>query len=368
MINSMNQKQNILSRFQAGQLSDPVFMPDLTLWYKWHKARNTLPGKYKRHTMVEIAQVLGCPVWNPLRPWRMNNPGVDIIEEKSDNEKVIRYKTPERELTERWEIGRDGDWWQVEYPIKGMDDLSAARTVVQSRRYELDPDIIPNLSREEVKKHVIVLELPMQPYADLLHNFLGWGEGLMLLMGQGKAPLTEMMVLMEEKRLAILEEIAALPGDLALAADNLDGQYISPPIFKDHLQESYEKTAEMFHNHGKKLMVHVGGPGRHLFPLLVQAGMDGVQGVSGPPQSNATLQEARAVSGPDFTLWGGIPQDLLIPTYTESELMESIQEVIAHVGQDNRMIIGIADRVPVDCDFSRLQTVIKLIAAAADPS
>ena len=66
---------------------------------------------------------------------------------------------------------------------------------------------------------------------------------MMLLMGQGKAPLTEMMVLMEEKRLAILEEIAALPGDLALAADNLDGQYISPPIFKDHLQESYEKTA-----------------------------------------------------------------------------------------------------------------------------
>lgn len=87
-----------------------------------------------------------------------------------------------------------------------------------------------------------------------------------------------------------------------------------------------------------------------------------------PSRSNATLQEARDVSVPDFTLWGGIPQDLLIPTHTESELMQSIQEVIDHVGLDNRMIIGIADLVPVDCDFSRLQTVIKLIAAAADPS
>jgi hypothetical protein len=151
MMDSMNQKQNILSRFQPGQLSAPVFMPDLTLWYKWHKDRNTLPEKYKNHTMVEIAQVLGCPVWNPLRPWRMDHLGVDIIEEKSDNEKVICYKTPERELTQRWEIGPDGDWWQVEYPIKGMDDLSAARTVVQSRQYKLDPDMISNLSREEVK-------------------------------------------------------------------------------------------------------------------------------------------------------------------------------------------------------------------------
>lgn len=90
MIDPMDQKQNILSRFQAGKLNDPVFMPDLTLWYEWHKVRNTLPEKYKSHTMVKIAQVLGCPVWNPFRPWRINNLGVDIIKEESDNEKVIR--------------------------------------------------------------------------------------------------------------------------------------------------------------------------------------------------------------------------------------------------------------------------------------
>ena len=61
----------------------------------------------------------------------------------------------------------------------------------------------------------------------------------------------------------------------------------------------------------------------------------------------------------------GVPEQLLIPGFPDQRLQ---QAVIAHVGQDNRMIIGIADRVPVDCDFSRLQTVIKLIAAAADPS
>lgn len=362
----MDQKQNILSRFQAGQLSAPVFMPDLTLWYKWHKDRNTLPDQHKNHTMVEIARQLGCPVWNPLRPWRMDHPGVDIVEERSGTEKVIRYKTPERELTERWELGPDGDWWQVEYPVKGTDDLDAALAVARSRQYELVPDSVSDLSPEEGKDHVVVLELPMQPYADLLHNFLGWSDGLMLLLGPDKTRLSEMMALMEEKRLNILEKIAALPGDLALAADNLDGQYISPPVFKDHLQKSYEKTAEICHAHGKKLMVHMGGPGKHLFPLLAQTGVDGVQGVSGPPQSDATLEEARGLSGPDATLWGGIPQDLLIPTHTESELTKSVQKAVAHVRKDRRMIIGIADRVPVDCDFSRLQTVIRLVAEAAD--
>ena len=368
MMDSMNQKQNILSRFQTGQWGAPVFMPDLTLWYKWHKDRNTLPGKYKSCTMVEITRQLGCPAWNPLRPWRMDHPGVDIVEERSGTEKVIRYKTPERELTERWELAHNGDWWQVEYPVKGTDDLNAALDLARSRQYELVPDIVSDLSTEKEKDQVVILELPMQPYADLLHNFLGWSDGLMLLLGPGKILLSEIMALMEEKRLNILEEIAALPGDLAFAADNLDGQYISPPIFKDHLQKSYEKTAEICRTHGKKLMVHMGGPGKHLFPLLAQAGVDGVQGVSGPPQSNATLEEARSLSGPDVTLWGGIPQDLLIPAHSESDLKRSVQEAVTHAGQDKRMIIGIADRVPVDCDFSRLQTVIRLVAEAADLS
>ncbi len=30
---------------------------------------------------------------------------------------------PDRTLTERWSVGPDGDWWQVEWPVKGLKDF-----------------------------------------------------------------------------------------------------------------------------------------------------------------------------------------------------------------------------------------------------
>ena len=41
-------------------------------------------------------------------------------------------------------------------------------------------------------------------------------------------------------------------------------------------------------------------------PLLAEAGVDGVEGIAGPPQSDITLAEARQLAGPGITLWGGI--------------------------------------------------------------
>ena len=152
----------------------------------------------------------------------------------------------------------------------------------------------------------------MRPYSDLLHTMLGWGEGLMLLMGEGRPMLLEMLGLLEEKLAALTAQIAGLAGDVLLAPDNLDGQYISPRVFREQMAESYRRTAEAAHAQDKRLVVHAGGPVRRLLPLLAAAGVDVVEGVAPPPQSDATLAEARAAAGPDLILWGGIPQDLLL--------------------------------------------------------
>jgi len=92
--------------------------------------------------------------------------------------------------------------------------------------------------------------------------------------------------------------------------------------------------------------------------------VDAVQGISGLPQSNADLAEARTVAGLVLTLWGGIPQDLLITTHEETELINCVEEVISHAKQDGRVIIGVADRVPVEYEIFRLKTVADMIAAA----
>jgi hypothetical protein len=186
---------------------------------------------------------------------------------------------------------------------------------------------------------------------------LGWSEGLMLVMAE-EDRLVEMLEVMEDKRKKLIQNLAAdFRHSIFLAPDNLDGQFISPAAFKKHLESDYQKTCETLHRRDNYLWVHIGGISKHLLSLLADSGIDGLAGISGPPQSDAPLSEARKATGPDITLWGGIPQDYVMPMHDLSVLIESVEAAKAFAALDNRTIIGIADHVPVDAEFSRLKEI-----------
>ena len=366
------------------------YLPDLTLWHKWHQSRGTLPEAWRSYSLAQVAEALGVSAWIVEHPWRVEHVGITVASEKVQGERIIRYETSAGTLTARWSLGPDGDWWQTEYPVKTLEDLAAAREVVAARTYVVEPGGSADSERASggvgesangesandesrltfhvsrtTQSAILALELPMRPYSDLLHTMLGWGEGLMLLMGEGRPMLMEMLGLLEEKLAGLTDQIAGLAGDVLLAPDNLDGQYISPRVFREQMAESYRRTADATHAQGKLLVVHAGGPVRRLLPLLAQAGVDVVEGVAPPPQSDATLAEARAAAGPDLILWGGIPQDLLLPERDESEFEAVVKEAAIQAAQDGRTIVGIADRVPVNADIARLQAMSRLIAEAS---
>ena len=357
----MTLRSEILARFTGAGGSAPLFLPDLTLWHKWHRERGTLPAGWHDFTLPQAARYLNAAIWAVARPWQATTPGITSRSEESADERIIRHETPFGTLTTRFTRGPDGDWWLTEYPVKSGDDLAAARALVDARTYKLDTSDLAELRKAVGEDGVIALELPMRPYSDVLHAFLGWSEGLMLFAGDGRPALLEMLAILEEKAQTLTEQVAALAGDLLLAPDNLDGQYISPKIFRDQFAGSYRRTAESAHRYGKPLVVHVGGPIRRVLPLLAEAGVDGVEGIAGPPQSDASLAEARQLAGPGLTLWGGIPQDLLQDIHAQDVFEAGVAEAIRQANGDNRMILGVADRVPVDAEFARLQAIPGLV-------
>ena len=357
----MTLRSSILARFTGDAVASPPFLPDLTLWHKWHHERGTFPEGWGVPTPVEAARRLDAAVWAVARPWQISTPGILMRHEETAQEWIIRHETPERVLTTRFTRGPDGDWWLTEYPVKSVDDLAAALNLARARTYAFDEAGLVALREAVGEDGVVALELPMRAYADVLHAFLGWSEGLMLFAGDGRPILLEMLSVLEEKLRVLTEQVAALPGDILLAPDNLDGQYISPRIFRDQFAESYRRTAEIAHRHGKQLVVHVGGPVRRILPLLAEADVDGVEGIAGPPQSDVTLAEARQIAGPRLTLWGGIPQDLLQDIHAPEVFEAGVAAAVEQARADPRTILGVADRVPVDADFARLNALSRLI-------
>ena len=159
----------------------------------------------------------------------------------------------------------------------------------------------------------------------------------------------------------MVEQVAALPGDLLLAPDNLDGQYISPRVFRDHFAGSYRRTGEAAHRHGKPLVVHVGGPIRRILPLLAEAGVDGVEGIAGPPQSDATLAEARQLAGPGSPSGAEFRRTCCKTSMRRRRSRLASPRRYGRPQEIPRMILGVADRVPVDAEFARLQALPGLL-------
>jgi hypothetical protein len=343
----------VISRF-AGSPARTAYLPDLTLWYAWHSARGTIPEPWRAGTLAGICRRMGVPAWHPVRPWAAELPGISVQTSESAEQKSVRWLAPSGTLQARWTLGPDGDWWQAEYPVKSSADLAVAAEIVRARSYRLEPS-------RPAEDGLAVLELPLRPYSDLLHNFLGWSEGFMLLF-EAPEQIVGLIAELENKLQHLVQELARLPGEVVHSPDNLDGQFITPPAFEEHLLPSYRATAETLHAVGKLLSVHAGGRVRGLLPGLAAAGVDAIEGICGSPQSDAGIAEARAICGERVTLWGGVAQDLLLAATEAGEFEEAARRVVAEVRQDPWAVLGVADKVPTAALPERLEALRRLAA------
>ena len=359
----MSAREEVLAKLSPDGSRDLLYMPDLTLWYEWHASRGTLPERWQGMSIADIARDMGVPAWTAIRPWRVEHDGASVVTQEQEGKRVVRYETEQGTLQARWSLGPDGDWWQMEYPVKSASELPAALAVVEARRYVLDPDRLGDLQESVGDDGIVAIQLPRRPYSDLLHEFLGWDQGLMLLADE-PPEISEILRLLESRLAALEPELASLPGDIALAPDNLDGQFISPTAFRTHMEDSYRESAKRVPGHGKRLVVHVGGPVRRLLPGLASAGIDGVEGIAGPPQGDATLSQARELAGETCTLWGGISQDVLLPAHSQAAFEAAVRQAVGEAAKDPRAILGIADKVPVHADADRLAALPSLIREA----
>jgi hypothetical protein len=333
----------------------PDLVLDLGLWYSRNKERDSLPARYRTWPLQDIYSDLGLVPWITTRPWSVSYDGIDYSETRDSASRIRSWKTPEGVLAARWKPGPDGDWWQTEYPVKDAADLNLVARILHSLRYELLADL-PECDIDGV------LELPMRPYPDLLHSFLGWSEGLMIAMEETEI-IAGLVDLLEEKHTRLVKDLLGFPQTTFLAPDNLDANFISPGIFSTYMTAGYSRTSGTLHAADRTLTVHLGGNSRSLLAPLAACGVDCLEGICGPPQGDAAIPDARSLAGTGAILWGGLAQDYLLPSCTDEEFRHACTATMSEVQADGRAILGVADRVPPDAVFSRLESLAGMIQA-----
>lgn len=361
------ERRNKTASSESGSaIESKIFLPDLTIWYRWHSEKGTLPDNLSGKDLEEVCRLLEVPVWNSIPPWKEENSVVEITREHTEEKRTTQFRYKDRTLTAVWIKGPDGDWWQSEYPVKTPEDLDIIASYLEGRSFAADTAMLLSAAEKTGDAGIVVPALPARAFAWLMLEIVGWSEGLMVLM-EGLDKIAELIAAAEKQiqnfTASLVRELTGKGFSLFLSPDNLDGMFISPGYFKNYLFEGYSAAARVIHQNDASLIVHGGGPLGGILDQISASGVDCIAGISGPPQGDSPIGSAREKAGEDLILWGGIPQDFLMENSSPEEFQTKIRNIISDFSQDQNSIIGIADHVPLNADISRLQQIARIIAS-----
>jgi len=139
-----------------------------------------------------------------------------------------------------------------------------------------------------------------------------------------------------------------------LSADNSAGYwapYIGPQL---------AEWADLLHAHNKRMSIHHDGKLKPLLARLQGVGVDSVNGLTAAPSGDVPVEEFREMAGDQIILEGILPQSIFTPAFSDDEFEEYIRYALLCLKDDNRVILGIGDMLPLDGSIKRVEKVVKM--------
>jgi uroporphyrinogen-III decarboxylase len=326
----MNGRERILAAFRGEAVDYVPFAPNIWQWFNYHRSNRTLPADVAGATHpFEVLRFLGAEIlsrWDTQWATKLNYTAGTYSEEylgESDwdqplvtafnvypphrTERHRRFETPHGTLTQVWgympEAGADFEhkYWWTEW-----EEYEAVRFMLEAREYTVDLDEYRAWVRRVGDDGVVMLNITESPLKAL--HWLAGPQNATLFILDHPDEMLALARLHQEKALALIERVAATPeADIFISHDNLDAMFYAPSLYRDYCHEFFARASEILHRHGKHLMVHACGRSRVLLPLVGEARVDALEGVTPPPMGDVQLKDVRRMVGYDgFTLNGGM--------------------------------------------------------------
>jgi hypothetical protein len=158
--------------------------------------------------------------------------------------------------------------------------------------------------------------------------------------------------------------LAAGPADVIATGDNMDGVMISPDLFKTYAVPFYRAAVDLIHAGGKLFEGHWCGRTQTLLPLVPGCGLDVVEAIVTAPMADVTLAGAIGMLRGRVVLQGGIPSVLACAEGgSRADFARYLRETVLPLRGRRGFILGMADNVPPNADFSRIESVAETLAA-----
>ena len=232
-----------------------------------------------------------------------------------------------------------------EYPVKSIDDLKVVLYIYE--QYARQNDLESGS-----------LWVPLTPFQNLMVHLAGVQAGSYLL-SDDRDEVEYFMHALDDLQTPILQR-AAREHDVLFSCENFTSD-VSTGFFEAYLQEQLSKRSHIAANHGKLYGVHLDGKIMPLLSLLADAGVGIVNGLTAFPAGDLDPLLIRQAAGPGMVLIDMIPQCIFMEEYDLNAFIDYIETISSFYKDDNRIIFGIGDMMPISCDMNRFVTMLDII-------
>lgn len=392
----MTQKERMLATVR-GEMPDMLpFVPRIDLWFHSNKKRGTLPEKYRdAKSADEIAISEG---------WALHKV---ILEFMSFGEDAIIdrclgiYRVPTQGFVSRLSrdvdrrVERRGDEFHVEYKTP-LGNVSGTFVFTETMRRS-------GISEPWTKEHVLKTPEDYKILGFIFENmivepaydkFTSWSEeigenGMPVAYAlTAGSPMHHIMKLLvdstdfyyrykdQEKEMSylatrigvyfdkVIEVMSRSPADVVLMGANFDAMLTYPPFFKKQILPWLKKASDIFHRNNKLLLCHPDGENKGLMDILYESGMDIADSVCPFPMTKISIAEYYDRWSDKITIIGGIPSNMMLEeSASDAEFEEFMETLFRAIAPGSRFILGVADTVPPDASFERLQYIQEMVQA-----
>jgi len=384
-------KSRMLAAFRGEDVDRLPYVPRLDLWYLANSVSGTLPKQHAGRAQNEIARAEGWAVYfrfaddllDPETQKAYLHRGigvfgtrdtlydfvlpqdVEVKVRRADGRIRVEYHTPVGMVSSTMFYDESSQRLGITSPmvvdhlIKTPEDYGPTGYLFEHM------DVVPNFARferwmkEEMRDDGVAVAqgfMGASPVHQIQRDLIDPTE-FYFHYKDHHGKLVELAARIEplfDKALAIL---AASPAEVVWWGANYDDMLTYPPYFEQEITPWIRKASRRLGSAGKRVMCHTDGENEGLMDLIRDSGMHIAESICPAPMTRITLAEYYRRWSGHLTLCGGIPSTIVLPETSEADFEAYLDELFKAVAPGQRMVVGIADQVPPNAVFSRLQRI-----------
>ncbi len=382
---TMTHRERFLNRINGKPVDRTPFFPDLTKWYEYmrygdgERPRSFLPGgiiwpdeplhakpgimpeRYRDLDFLGVHRAIDCGM--PVHGYHIFfnthvDESVQFAKEQADRQITTTVTTPVGNLREVRTLNATHNWTVTEHMVKSHDDFKVIEHMTAHTTYAPDYEPVERALEMIGEQGYLNLIIPRSPMGRMIHNFAGL---LPMTYAIADAPgaVRKLLEAITEKDRELWKIAAEAPGKIAFMADNMDEFLISPVWYRDYFLPVYQEMNDVLHAGGKKVLTHMDGRLKNIFPMIPDSGFDVLDGCCPAPMCDYQPKELAAALGEGQTAYCGVPASYFIRGASHEKILDFAKKILDEMGE--RVILNVADVLPAEADIETVEKMAELV-------